>query len=325
MFENYCEIGSEEKIFLGVSACLMGYKYRYDGGHKKDEFLMERVSKFFSFIPFCPEVEIGLTVPREPLRLEIGEDRIKMVFVKTKIDITEKMESYSLKKVNIIKDMNLSGVILKKDSPSCGMERVKVYNAKGVPQKNGIGIFAKILIEKFPLLPVEEEGRLNDPKLRENFFERVFAYHRLNKFFSQKWKLKDLIEFYTKEKFLIFAHDEKIYRELGKFVANIKSYSRDEIEQIFKNLFMNAMKKIATKTKNYNVLIHIYGFLKDKLTQKEKNELLEILDDYKKGFSPLIVPITLIKHHLLMHNIDYLLKQTYLSPSPKELMLRNYY
>lgn len=324
MMENKIKETNFEKIKIGVSSCLLGNKVRFDGGHKKDYFLTETLSQFVEFVPVCAEVEIGLPIPRETLRLQKIDGKIRLIFNKSKEEITEKMEKFSEKRVKIVEDENLSGFILKKDSPSCGMERVKVYSEKGIPEKNGKGIFAKVLIEKYPLLPIEEEGRLNDINLRENFIERVFAFHRLKKLFSSKPKYKDLIEFHTREKLFLMAHNIKGYSELGKLVAEGSKMDKKVLKEIYIKTFMEAIKHQATIKKNFNVLQHIYGYLKDKLTKQEKEELFSVLDDYKNSLIPLIVPITLLKHHLLIYDIKYVLNQTYLSPSPKELMLRNH-
>ncbi len=234
------------------------------------------------------------------------------------------MEKFSEKRVKIVEDENLSGFILKKNSPSCGMERVKVYSEKGIPEKKGIGMFARVLMEKYPFLPVEEEGRLIEPNIRENFFERVFAYKRLKVFFSSDWKYKDIIEFHTNEKFFLMAHDIKGYRELGKIIAESSKEDKEILKKRYSGIFMAAIKKQTTIKKNYNVLQHIYGYLKDKLSPAGKQELFSVFEDYKNSLIPLIVPITLLKHHLLVYDSRYILKQTYLSPTPKELMLRNH-
>lgn len=313
-----------EKIKIGVSSCLLGNEVRFDGGHKRDYFLTDTLSKFVEFVPICAEVELGLPIPRETLRLQKINDEVRLIFNKSKEDITQKMERFSEKRVKAVEEENLSGFILKKDSPSCGMERVKVYSEKGIPEKNGRGIFAKILIEKYPLLPVEEEGRLNDPVLRENFFERVFAYERIKNFFSTKWHYRDLIEFHSREKLFLMAHDNSGYRELGKIVAESSKVDKDVLKKRYFEIFMNSAKKHSTVKKNFNVLQHIYGYLKEKLSPIEKDELFSVFEDYKNSIIPLIVPITLLRHHLLIYDVKYILKQTYLSPSPKELMLRNH-
>lgn len=314
----------EKKIKIGVSSCLIGNKVRFDGGHKQDHFLTQTLSKFVEFVPVCPEIEIGLPVPRETLRLQKIGGEVKLIFNRLKEEITQKMEKFSEKKVIIVEDEKLSGFILKKDSPSCGMERVKVYSEKGISEKNGRGIFAKVLLERYPQLPIEEEGRLNDPIIRENFLERVFAYNRLQNFFSFDWKYKDIIEFHSKEKLFLMAHDINSYRKLGKLIAENSKTDKAVLKKHYSEIFMTAIRKQATINKNFNVLHHIYGYLKDKLSLKEKQELFSVFEDYKNSLIPLVVPITLLKHHLLIYDLEYILKQTYLSPAPKELMLRNH-
>lgn len=313
-----------KKIKIGVSSCLLGHRVRFDGGHKRDYFLTDTLSKFVEFVPVCAEVEIGLTIPRETLRLQKIDGKVRLIFNKSKEDITDRMEKFSEERVKVVEKEDLSGFILKKDSPSCGMERVKVYSNKGIPEKNGRGVFARVLIEKYPLLPVEEEGRLNAPLLRENFFERVFAYKRLKNLFSLNWQYRTLIEFHTNEKLFLMAHDIKGYKELGKLVAGSSKTEKKLIKEKYTQIFMSAIKKHSTVKKNFNVLQHIYGYLKERLTEKEKEELFIVFDDYKNGLIPLIVPITLLRHHLMIYDVKYVLNQTYLSPSPKELMLRNH-
>jgi len=313
----------EKSIRVGISACLLGEKVRFDSGHKKDRYLTDVLGQYFRFIPVCPEVEVGMSTPREAVQLEGSPDAPRMVGNKTRYDWTERMNRYSADRVKKLEESNLSGYILKKDSPSCGMERVRVYS-KGTPSRVGRGLYAEALIRHFPLLPVEEEGRLNDSGLRENFIVRVFAYNRLQNLFSDKFSRKAVVEFHTAHKYLLLAHNPKIYRELGALVADIKGHTPSEFRELYSNLFMQNLKSKSTVKKNVNVLQHILGFLKKEISSEDKRYILSVIEDYHNELVPLVVPITLLKHYVFKHNIEYIRDQIYLNPHPKEMMLRNH-
>jgi len=211
---------SDEPIRIGVSSCLLGERVRFDGGHKRSDFLVETLGHFVEFVPVCPEMEIGLGVPRETLRLVrdgIDPRAIRLVANKRGLDHTDKMIAFAERRPAALAREELSGYVLKKDSPSCGMERVRVYGPSGMPTRDGTGLFTAALLQRYPSLPVEEEGRLSDPHLRENFVERVFAYRRLRSFFSGRWTLGGLVRFHTVHKLVLMAHSPKAYSELGRF------------------------------------------------------------------------------------------------------------
>jgi uncharacterized protein YbgA (DUF1722 family)/uncharacterized protein YbbK (DUF523 family) len=317
---------SEEPIRIGVSSCLLGARVRFDGGHKRSDFLVDTLGSFVEFVPVCPEVEIGLGVPRETLRLvrDGTAPAIRLVANQTAIDHTKAMNSYAERRVAALGREGLSGYILKKDSPSCGMERVRVYGSSGMPTRDGLGLFAAALMRRYPNLPVEEEGRLNDPHLRENFVERVFAYRRLRSFFSSRWTLGGLVRFHTTHKLTLMAHSPKAYRELGRFVADAKRMARDKIAERYESAFMEALKKLATTARNANVLQHLLGYLRPYLDQDSREELVTLIEDYRRGLVPLIVPIALFRHYVRKFEVAYLRGQVYLEPHPKELRLRNH-
>ncbi len=318
---------SEEPIRIGVSSCLLGEQVRFDGGHKRSDFLTETLGRFVEFVPVCPELEIGLGVPRESIRLVRGPDHagaIRLVGNKTGLDHTDKMHEYAERRTAALGREELSGYVLKKDSPSCGMERVRVYATSGMATRDGAGLFASALMRRYPSLPVEEEGRLNDPHLRENFVERVFAYRRLRSFFSARWTLGGLVQFHTAHKLVLMAHSPKAYSELGRFVANAKRLARDQVRGDYELAFMAALKKLATRARHTNVLHHMLGYLREHLDATARAELATLIDDYRRGFVPLIVPITLFRHYVREFGIAYLRGQVYLEPHPKELMLRNH-
>jgi uncharacterized protein YbgA (DUF1722 family)/uncharacterized protein YbbK (DUF523 family) len=311
-------------VRIGISSCLLGQEVRYDGGHKKDSLVTGALSHFMTFVPVCPEVESGMPVPRPPVRLVRLGSRIRLVDPKHGVDHTASMASWSEAKVRELSKLDLSGYILKKDSPSCGMERVKVYSSKGPGVRDGVGLFAQELLRKLPLLPVEEEGRLNDPLLRENFIERVFAYRRLRALFAARWTVGDLVRFHTAEKLLLLAHEPRSYQVLGRLVATARKHPRAEVETSYGETFTQALRVLATRGKNCNVLQHMAGYFKDRLGPGEKAELQETIADYRRGLVPLVVPITLLRHHLRKHGSPYLEGQSYLEPHPRELMLRNH-
>ena len=315
---------SHDAIRIGISSCLLGEKVRFDGGHKRDPFLVDTFGAFVEWVPVCPEVELGLGTPREALRLIRKGDEIRMVNTKSGRDISAEMRRWARARVEALAGERLAGYVLKKDSPSCGMERVKVYGEAGMAEKNGRGLFAEALMERFPRLPVEEEGRLSDPRLRDNFVERVFAYVRLRALFESRWSTGDMVRFHTAHKMALLAHSPQMYAELGRLVARAKSVDRAGLEERYRELFMDTLSKMATTRKHANVLLHMAGHFKELLDADEKQELLGSVEDYRLGLVPLVVPLTLIKHHVRRHKVEYLAGQVYLDPHPKELMLRNH-
>jgi len=310
-------------IKIGVSACLLGEKVRYDGGHKHDRYITDTLGRFFRFVPVCPEVGCGLPVPREAMRLERDGETVRLVTNKTRIDHTDRMLAWSARQVAELEQEDLCGFIFKKDSPSSGLFNVKVYS-RGMPAKTGRGLFARAVTEHFPLLPVEEEGRLHDMGLRENFIGRVFAFRRWKDLLAEGKTVGRLVEFHTAHKLLVMAHSPEIYRELGKLVAHGKEMPRDELFSRYQEFFMKALACHATVRKNTNVLQHIAGYFKKELTAEEKAELQEVIGEYHQRLVPLIVPVTLLRHYIRKYGQEYLLKQVYLSPTPQELMLRNH-
>jgi uncharacterized protein YbgA (DUF1722 family)/uncharacterized protein YbbK (DUF523 family) len=311
------------KIPVGISSCLLGFKVRYDGGHQEDRYITKVLSKYIEFVPVCPEIEMGLPVPRENLRLTKKDKEIRLIGGKTGKDYTDEMISWATKKIQELKSYNLCGYILKKDSPSCGMERVRVYDANGVPQKNGTGIYAKKLIKEFPLLPVEEEGRLNDPVILENFIERVFVYHRIRIFLMNNPTPSELVSFHTAHKLVIMSHNPQNLKILGQIAAEAGKGEINELLEKYLRIFMETLKIKVTPRKHANVMYHVLGYLRKFISKDDKEELIQVIEEYRKGLLPLIVPITLIRHHLRKCDIEWLKVQIYFNPYPEELMLRN--
>jgi uncharacterized protein YbgA (DUF1722 family)/uncharacterized protein YbbK (DUF523 family) len=314
---------ADEKIRLGVSACLLGEGVRYDGGHKRDAFLTETLAPFVEWVPVCPEVELGLGVPRDTLRL-VGDGRApRLVVERTGEDLTASMQRFARGRLDELAPLDLDGYILKRASPSCGLFRVRVYGGTGVPGAAGRGLFAGALVDRFPALPVEEEGRLNDPALRENFIERVFAMARWRAFATRRPRARDLVAFHAAQKFAVLAHSPAHYARLGRLVAAAGAVTSAMLGE-YAQLLMEALAVRATRTRHVNVLQHLAGFFKTRLQADERAELVEVIGEYRHGLVPLIVPITLIRHHVRRLAIGYLRDQVYLSPHPKELMLRNH-
>ena len=308
---------------LGVSSCLLGNEVRFDGGHKRDRFVTDLLGSIVEWVPVCPEVEVGMGTPRPALRLVRGGNDVRMIEIKSERDHTLSMQRYSEKRARALRKLDLCGYILKKDSPSCGMTRVKVYG-EGMPSRAGTGLYASALMDAYPNLPVEDEGRLNDSKLRENFIERVFAYQRLCGLFRSRWTRGQLVAFHSAHKLQLMAHSTVAYRELGRLVADLKQMPRASFREQYESGFMAALSQVATRGRNANVLQHAAGHLKKKLDSASRTELAELIHDYRKGLVPLVVPVTLMGHFVRKHEIDYLQGQVFLEPHPKELMLRNH-
>jgi len=318
---------SQAKIRLGVSSCLLGCKVRFDGGHKHARYLTEVLGDFVDWQPLCPEMEIGLGTPRESLRLEKHEDGVRLVAPKSGSDHSEAMDSWSRERVEILAGQKLRGYVLKKDSPSCGMERVKAYDRNMVPAKDARGFFGGPLVEGLPRLPVEEEGRLNDPRLRENFITRIFAYDRFLKMREAGGGPGELVRFHSAHKMQLLAHHPENYRHLGKLVAQAGEARGEAFEALLDRYeagFMEALVRLATPGKHVNTIQHLAGFIKDRASAGDKAELKSLTDQYLRGEVPLVVPLTLLDHHLRGVEEDWLRMQSYLDPYPRQLGLRSH-
>ena len=315
-----------DPIRIGISSCLLGQEVRFDGGHKRDAFLVDLFGRYVEWVPVCPELEMGLGVPREPIHLVAAGQGggVRLVGVKSGADHTVAMRKYAHRRLDKLDALDLCGYILKKDSPSCGLMRVKVWNRKGMPTRNGQGLFAAALVARFPRLPVEEEGRLSDPRLRENFIERVFAYARLKALFRARWTVGQLVAFHASHKLLLLAHAPDAYGRLGRLVAGAKTADRRVLRAEYEAGVMDGLAVLATRGRHVNVLQHMAGYLRDGLDAASRDELQQAIADYRAGLVPLVVPITLVRHHVRHLDVRYLAGQAYLEPHPKELMLRNH-
>jgi len=318
--------GESGAIRLGVSTCLLGEKVRYDGGHKRDGFLVDELGRWVEWVSVCPEVEVGMGIPRPSVRLVegTGEERgVRMVSPETGEDFTERMNDFAARRVRELQELELDGYVLKKNSPSCGMARISVYGPKGMPQKDGVGLFARALLDAWPYLPIEEEGRLTDPVLRENFVERIFCRNRWRTFVRGARTRGRLVEFWTAHKMLVRTHDEAGYQRLGRILGSAGKGGNRELYRQFEAEFFAALSVKTTRRKHTNVLQHALGYLKEALGAGERAQLLSSIEDYRQGLLPLIVPLTLLRFQIRKHSIDYLTGQLYFDPHPKELMLRN--
>ncbi len=323
---------ADERIRLGISACLLGEKVRFDGGHKRDAWIVDTLGQFVDFVPVCPEVGMGLPVPREALRLVGNPDSPRLVFVRSGEDMTGRMQAWAAQRLDELEREHLCGFIFKRASPSSGMERVKVYRdvppekaaTAGPPSMTGVGVFAAAFMERFPLVPVEEEGRLHDPALRENFIVRLFAMQRWRRLLAAGVNARSLVPFHTRHKLLIMSHSVELYRESGRLVAGCAGMNPDELADAYQSLLMTALSRRATVKKHTNVLQHIMGYFKRVLSADEKQELGDLIAAYHAGLVPLIVPVTLCNHYVRKYDERYLAGQWYLAPHPLELKLRNH-
>jgi uncharacterized protein YbgA (DUF1722 family)/uncharacterized protein YbbK (DUF523 family) len=311
-------------VRIGISTCLLGQNVRYDGGHERDRFITGTLSEYFEFVPVCPELAIGLGVPRDPIRLVGKPGAIRVVgVVDPEMDVTDTLRSFGTQTARQLND--ISGYIFKSKSPSCGTQRVKLYADDGntAPSSDGIGQYAQAIMEHQPNLPVEEDGRLNDPVLRENFIERVFTYKRWQDLRQNVVTVARLIEFHTRHKLAILAHDQAAYVELGKLVTDAGNRELEGVADEYVHGLMKTLRRPATRNNHTKVLRRIQGCLKANLERGDKAEMLDVINQYCRGRVPLIVPITLLKHHLRRHPNPYIDGQVYLNPHPTELMLRN--
>jgi uncharacterized protein YbgA (DUF1722 family)/uncharacterized protein YbbK (DUF523 family) len=309
---------------IGISSCLLGNQVRYDGGHQHDRFLTDTFGKFVQWVPVCPEVELGLPVPRPSMRLEGSPTNPRLIVNKTRQDLTKPMQTWAKKRVKQLEAEGLMGFIFKSKSPSSGMERVKVWSPSGMATKEGVGIFAKAFMDHFPLLPVEEDGRLHDIHLRENFVEQIFCLMRYRQIQHPRKSLGGLVSFHAQHKLQLMAHQPAKLKTMGQLVAKGKQLKIGELFIEYEKQFLECLKMKTSFKKNTNVLQHMLGYFKNMLTPDEKEEMLEIINQYRQGLLPLIVPITLLQHYVRKYDEPYLKSQTYINPHPIELKLRNH-
>lgn len=313
------------RLRVGISACLLGEEVRWNGGHKRDDFLVNTLGRFVEWVPLCPEVAIGLGTPRETLRLVGDPESPRLVAAKSGQDYTRAMQEWSEAQVRQLARLGLHGFVLKKDSPSCGMARARVYRTNGHPTRDGQGLFARALMRRLPLLPVEEEGRLHDLRLRENFIERLFAYARWQAFLGKNPSRGDLVRFHTAHKLTLLAHSRVHLEQLGALVADPAQLPWPDLVDAYGRTFMEALAILITPGRHADVMLHVLGFLKEHLGPEDKAELLEAIQDMRRGLLPRIVPLTLLRHYLARVEAPaWVHQQIYLHPYPKELMMHNH-
>ena len=313
-----------EKIKIGISSCLLGNNVRWNGGHQRDRYLTNTLGQYVEWVPVCPEVEIGLGIPRETLRLVGDPDDPQLVTTKTGIDHTDRMKTWARQKLKDLAKEDLCGFVFKCDSPSSGMIRVKVYGKKGMPQKKGVGIFARAFMDYFPLIPVEDDGRLRNPLIRENFIDQVFTLKRWRATRNRRSCVGNVVDFHSRNKLVIMAHSPRYLKEMGKMVAGGKQMTCNLLYLEYEKLLLEALRLKTTVKKNFNVLQHMMGYFKKQLTADEKQELLEVMDHYKQSLVPLVVPLTLFRHYVRKYDQPYLQQQTWLNPHPVDLKLHNH-
>ena len=308
---------------IAISACLMGAEVRFNGGHKESRLCSRTLAEHFEFVPLCPEVAIGMGIPREPIRL-VGDPQSPQAVgtVNPSINVTAPLAEYGEKMAGELND--ICGYIFMQQSPSCGLERVKVYHDNGAPVNGGgRGIYAQAFCARHPDLPVEEAGRLNDPVLRENFITRVLAYSDWQQVLAQGLSRRVLTEFHSRYKYQLMAHNPLQYKALGKLLGNMAQSDPAELGPRYFSELMAALKKCATRGTHSNVLQHITGYLKQAISAEDKQEMVHVIGQYRLGIVPLVVPLTLLKHHFRQHPDPYIAQQVYLQPHPENLSLRN--
>jgi uncharacterized protein YbgA (DUF1722 family)/uncharacterized protein YbbK (DUF523 family) len=302
---------------IGVSACLTGANVRFDGGHKQDDFV-DQLAAQVELVPVCPEMEVGMGTPREAVRLVRRDDGLVLLGARTGRDWTTPMRTFAEARVERLAALALDGFIVKKDSPSCGLERVRVYEASGRVCREGTGLFTEVLRARLPLLPVEDEGRLRDPGLRESFLVRVFAHRELRLLFARPdWRLGELVALHTRMKLLVLACDPERYRALGRLVAHGRAWSRPALAALYRQELLTALARPVPPARHVNVLQHLAGYFKRQVSAPERQELAELIDDYRQGKAPRAAPLALIQHHIRKQGVHYLAAQVYLRPYPK--------
>ena len=313
-----------QRLSLGISSCLLGNNVRFNKGHKLSRFCRDSLGEFADFTPLCPEMAIGLGVPRPTIRL-ISTDRGTRVVESDNYDhdYTEALESYSSETAQQLSD--LDGYILMQKSPTCGMDKVKVYQPNGYGETSGVGVFAAALKKAHPLMPLEEAGRLEDSGIRENFLIRVYLYQRLKQLLNAPIKARQLLDFHSDHKYLLMAHSVEAYKRLGRMLSDLKRFEPDTVKWEYAEVLMHAFAKPASRKKHTNVMQHLFGYLRELISASDKKELLQLIEQYRTGIVPLIVPVTLLKHHFFRFpdECGYILRQVYLQPYTETLCLRN--
>jgi uncharacterized protein YbbK (DUF523 family)/uncharacterized protein YbgA (DUF1722 family) len=306
-------------IRIGVSACLLGQQVRHDGRHKRDDFLVDQLARFVEWVPVCPEVEIGMGVPRESVRLVRIAGQPHMRGTSSQTDWTDTMTAYARAKVAALATLGLSGYVLKSKSPSCGMQQIPLDDGSGVSPV-GVGLFATQLLAVLPNLPVEEEGRLGQAGLRDNFLERVFAHARLRKLWSGPWGASDLIAFHQSERLALLAHSALGARKLERLVAEAPVLPLPQLQQRYESGFMTVLRELTTPGRHARVLHLVLRQLGAGLDRAARNDLQQLIDDHRRGRCPLAAPLAALGEQARRLAISSVLGQSYLAPYPPDLM-----
>lgn len=311
-----------ERPLIGISSCLVGQKVRYDGTAKRNSWLVDQFGEHVDYRPICPEMAIGMPTPRPPIRLvgTPGETRVVGVDDPS-VDVTKKLEDFALTTAGDLRAV--SGYVFMSKSPSCGMERVKLYNANGHGEKKGVGAYARVIMASLPNLPCEEEGRLNDPMLRENFVNRVYAYRRWQSLRAAGLTAKGLIDFHSRHKYMVMAHSQAAYQRLGKLLSHLKGVDLGKVADAYEAEFMVALKRRVGRKRHVNALQHIQGYLKTRIDAGDRQELAGSIEAYRREEVPLVLPMKLLRHYFRRNPDNYIDRQWYLDPYPESLGLRN--
>lgn len=316
-------------IKVAVSACLVGHEVRFNGGHKRSNFIDAILSQHFELLPLCPEVGIGMSIPRPPIHLIAIESETEGQTVEAalvndhEVRFTKDLKQYAVQQAEKLTDA--SGYIFMQKSPSCGYKPVKLYHNNGMPLDKTQGVYAAEIDRLLPLMPKEDAARLNDPFIRENFLSRVSAYSDWQENVQNNLTKKTLTDFHVRYKYKLMSHHIPSYNALGRMVSNLKAKPLEEIAADYIEEFMQALMHMANRNKHTNVLQHLQGYLKKDLNSNSKQELDSLFTQYRKGHLPLIVPLTMLNHHIEQHTDEthYLRTQKYLHPHPFELSLLN--
>jgi len=312
-----------DHVRIGASSCLLGEPVRFDGGHKSSRFVSRELSEFVELVPVCPEVEMGLSVPRKPMRLVRNGDAVRMLEIESGFDHTPELEAFAQKRIRVLRKLGLCGYVFKQDSPSCGAFRVKIYpERKGRAERKGEGLFAGALREALPWLPIEEEGRLEDAGRRDLFGERVFALRRLRMLFQGRWTAGQVVAFHTAHELQLMAHSAAGYRALGQLVAEVRDRPRAEFREVYGTLFLESFAKKVSTRRHVNVLQHMLGYFRKTLDEGSRADLAEMIEEFRRGETTLLVPLARIRHTARRLEVEDLEGQTYLSPETAERKLR---
>jgi uncharacterized protein YbgA (DUF1722 family)/uncharacterized protein YbbK (DUF523 family) len=311
-------------IRVGVSACVAGEKVRYDGSDARDPYLSDTLAKYVEFVPLCPEVACGMGIPREKVRQVDCGGEIRLIGYESGEDWTERMNVWADKVLSGLQEEGLCGFVFRSTSPSCALMHGKLYSTTGLAPKRMAGFFARKLMDRFPMLPTEADDRLHSPMLRENFIRRVFVLKRWNEMLAKGRQIGHLVDFHTRHKMLIRAHDLRGYRELGHLLGRCSMCTMDDTFETYGSVLFRSLELKATPKKNADVLMHALGFFKQELDGHDRQELLDMISAYKEGRIPLLMPVTLLNHYAHKYGKAYLTQQFFLNPDPAELKLLNH-